>query len=757
MRLSLLAGLRVVEVAGNPGARHCGRMFAMLGAEVTRIATGDAPGVGESMRSFAGAYFDRHKRVVASAPEALRAADVVIGTGVEQWLARPVDGLLDDRLVVVDVPDFEPAGPYGRWKATSLIHMAASGWLSTYGDPDRPPMRTTEFQPYIQAGLHAFAGAMAALLERRRSGRGQLVRAAVTTALAAHHEWTTVRYTHGGIIQRRVGNRYAVYHPYSMYPAKDGWMTIGIFEEEPLNLILALTGHPEAVGDPRFADPLACSDHAAEFDALIAPWMAERTCEELLREFEALNIIAGSVHSLGEFLGFPYFVERGFWDGTAVDGRPIRLPGASARHREGPQAGAPLHWRPLNAGPLAGLRVLDLTRHWAGPIGARALGDLGADVIRIEPTWMRGTVAPSRQLVEVAGFYRDRDPGEDYWNRSGYYNTFNYNKRNLVLRMDRPEGLAAFQRLVAIADVVFDNYATRTWRQFGIDPDSLWAINPGVVAVTMPGWGRDGEFRNRGSYGPQCEALIGAASVMGYPDRGPHMAGMAWPDPGAGLHATGLALAAVWAREVTGRGQAIETAQVEATATFLGPEYVEAQVAGQPPRPGNRHRDFAPHGVFRCAGDDRWLAVAVTTDAEWRSFCAAIGRRDLDRPEHARLAGRQRAEDQIDAAIAEWAALQSPIPAMQTLQAAGVPAFAVYDTRDLVDDPATWEAGVLRVIGDEVLPGTFVHLSRTPAGVYRATATMGEHNAEVLREAGLDDLEIEALAGAGVIRTSPAL
>ena len=769
-----LSDLEVVELPGIPSVAFCGKLFADLGASVTKVDFGDRPaGVSEASRAAFSIFVDRSKgrRTIdlgdAAAIKSLRAlmvdADFALASGfpieTSAFLGRQ-GSAVNPRLILAAITDFGLDGPYAGYRASSMVDFAASGYQYQYGSPDRAPLRGLEFHPYFQAGLHAFLGCLAALHERRRSGRGQVVTSSVMQTLASIHEWTTVRYTHGGIIQRRAGNRYPLYHPFCVYPAKDGHISLACHDQQRAFVLLALAGHAEAVGDSRFDTDVSRSIHQAEFDAMVMPWLASKTIDELVEEFEAVQLVAGAVRGVPDLMADADFGGPGFWEDVEVDGRAVRVPGPGLRVlAEAPDnaaASAPPARTSTGGGALAGLRVLDLTRHWAGPHGVRPLGDFGADVIRIEAPSLRGTVPPDDDLVRESGFYIDNTPTEKYWMTSGAYNTFNYNKRCVALRLDRPEGVAVLKRLIEQADIVIDNYATRTWEQFGLNPEAILTANPRVVALTMSGHGRLGPRRNRGAFGPQTEALVGVNSLIGYEGGEPHMSGIAWADPVAGMYAASWALAGLWQRERTGRGLALESAQVEAVATYIGVEITRYGLTGHvPERLGNHHEEYAPHSVYRCAGDDRWVAVAVTGDAEWKALCAAIGRPELDTADTRSASGRRSRQSVIDPAIEAWTATRSPREAMTALQAAGVPAFALYDGRDMVEEHYFWETGVLAKVEGETLAAFVAQLSRTPAAVYRGVADVGEHNREVLREAGFADAEIEALKAADVLVDRP--
>ena len=441
-------------------------------------------------------------------------------------------------------------------------------------------------------------------------------------------------------------------------------------------------------------------------------------------------------------------------------------------------------------GLLVGVRVLDLSQVWAGPLATRILGDLGADVIRVEAITARGPRVVPEAVVNQSKRYPNNEAGARPWNREGMFNKFNRNKRAVTLQLNTPKGKATFERLVREADVVVENYSPRVMPQLGLGYERLRELNPAIIYVGMPGFGWSGPTRDYVALGTMLEPAAGLSSLMGYPDAGPYKSGVAWADPVAALHAAAAVLIALRDRaaDPAGRGQAVELAQIEAMIGFIGEEVLAAQVrGGDAPRRGNRHPFYAPQGCYPCApegtggaapdrgarsegggGDrmgppvpdaDRWIALSVTDDEAWSSLCA-IAAFDPSWPA-LRLDERIERHDAIDAALARWTRTQEHVTLMHRLQACGIAACAVLDARQLVEDPHLAARGFFPLIahpdaGTYPFPGLPVHLSRTPATYRRPAPGLGEHNQEVFAGIlGMTDAEIDALRAAGVIAEQP--
>ncbi|HEY8490226.1 MAG TPA: CoA transferase [Dehalococcoidia bacterium] len=413
--------------------------------------------------------------------------------------------------------------------------------------------------------------------------------------------------------------------------------------------------------------------------------------------------------------------------------------------------------------PLEGVRVLDLTRVWAGPLATRILADFGAEVIKVESRSARGPASVPAEYARRSGFYPNGEAGERPWNRNGFHNKMNRNKRSVTIELNTEDGVALFRRLVAVSDVVIENYSPRVMANFGLDYPRLREVRPDIIMVSMPGYGMTGPYRDRVSYGTTLEPEAGLSSLMGYPDRGPQRLGVAYPDPVAGIHAAGAVLMALWHRRRTGRGQYVDLAQVETAVNVIGEYVVGYQLNGRrPARLGNRHPWMAPHGCYPCRGEDRWITIAVGDDAAWQGLCRVLGRPDLAAdPRLATPQGRWEHQEEIDTAIRSWTQDQEMLDAMHRLQAAGVPAGAVLDARDLATNEHLEARGFFPRLthpdaGTHPYPGQPIRLSATPA-VFRTDAPrLGEHNEEVFKGlAGLSDQEYDRLVEQGVIGDRP--
>lgn len=391
--------------------------------------------------------------------------------------------------------------------------------------------------------------------------------------------------------------------------------------------------------------------------------------------------------------------------------------------------------------PLDGIRIVDFGWVFAGPIGTRTLADMGAEVIKIET---RRALDEMRRSPSNTSGDIERDP---------VFHDLNRNKLSFTVDVTTPEGVDLIKRLVAVSDVVSENFSPGVLDRRGLGYEALAAVRPDLVMIAMSAAGQDGPLHEIRTYGPSISALSGLDSMVGYP--GERVLGSQgfYPDMVGAIHGVIAILAALWHRDQTGRGQYIDLSQWEATTGMLGDAILDYTMNGVVRgRQGNRNAGMSPHGNYPCRDDDTWVAIAVRTEEQWRGLCDAIGRPAwTGEPWAADAYQRVRNADRVDAALGEWTSTQTADEATDALQAAGVPAgpslhvgeryfhphFAARDFHVDLDHPAT---------GTDIVGGVAWKLSRTPGRLRRHAPLLGEHNEYVLRDLlGLSDGEIAAL------------
>jgi len=404
----------------------------------------------------------------------------------------------------------------------------------------------------------------------------------------------------------------------------------------------------------------------------------------------------------------------------------------------------------MSKAPLAGIRVADFCWAWAGPYGTLQLAHLGAEVIRIESTTRP---CASRQIPPWPG----GKPGG--FNRSGYFNQYNQGKRSLTLNFKKSEALELAKKLIAKSDIVMENFAAGVMDKMGLGYEVLRTIKPDIIMISLSGYGATGPESSYVSYGPPQVALGGMASLTGYKDWPPMQAGFSYGDPNGGVHGAFAVLCALLHRAKTGKGQYIDLSQWEAGVMLIPEGLMDYTMNGtQPPRAGSRDPHLAPHGVFRCQGEDRWVSIAVGNDDEWQRMCSAMGKEELARdPRFASHAARKANEDALEDIVTAWTKERSVDEVTQRLQNAGVAAYPSLDSKDMSCHPHAEARGYFVELEHQEI-GTMRHfgipwkMSRTPCKVQRAAPCMGQDTEYVMEEiVGLSKQEIASLKAQDIL------
>lgn len=420
--------------------------------------------------------------------------------------------------------------------------------------------------------------------------------------------------------------------------------------------------------------------------------------------------------------------------------------------------------------PLEGIRILDFTVVWAGPFATMLLADFGAEVIRVEslqyfPSTTRGVMARpdpamARALPSYAGAYPEHDPGPRPWNRHPMFNCHGRNKLSMTVDLSRPRGRELFKKLVAVSDVLVENHSARVMENLRLTYEVLRRSKPDLIMVSMPAFGMTGPYKYYQGFGSNAESVCGFTWLRTYPDGDPtQTSATLHMDAASGPGAAFAILAALHYRNRTGKGQFIDFGQAENLMQQIGEILMDYTLNGRSQTSlGNRHPLMAPHGCYPCRGNDRWVVIAIATDAEWERFCQAIGDpRWAGEERFADTASRYRHQDELDQLIAVWTRQHHPSEVMQRLQRAGIAAGPVMTEPDLLTDSHLRARGFFQVVthpeaGTHVYPGIMWKMSKTPASIRRPPVRMGEDNDYVYRELlKLSDAEIEELQAEGHI------
>ena len=376
--------------------------------------------------------------------------------------------------------------------------------------------------------------------------------------------------------------------------------------------------------------------------------------------------------------------------------------------------------------PLKGVRVLDLSWIIAGPTATRFLAMMGAEVIKV-------------------GSARRPDPST----RGAPFQAYNQSKLYAALNISRPEGLELAMRLVSVSDVVIENFAAGVIERLGLGYDALRQAKPDIIMLSSSGTGHSGPDKDYVAYGSLLQYYTGWNAISGYPNSEPIKGGL-WADPWVGMELAMVAAAALNHRAVTGEGNYVDFSMAEALTASIPEALLDYQMNDRVPElMGNADNQHCPHNVYRCKGSDRWLAIAVTSDEEWRALCGVIGWHDLsDDPSLADAKGRREQQHKIDAAITEWTQHHEDYEAMGVLQDAGIPAVPYLSPQRVFTDPQLREGGFFTTLTasdgkQRDLPALGWRFEGGPEPRITAAPVLGQHNDYVYGELlGLSDDEV---------------
>jgi crotonobetainyl-CoA:carnitine CoA-transferase CaiB-like acyl-CoA transferase len=727
-----LSGLRVVESGGGVATRYCGRLLASLGAEVIQVrecSQDTANNHGPEEVVFA-AWLNEGKTVAPTLATALgrlngpREKSLVIA-GQTAGHLREIDEAIakaGGAIVRVGITWFGDTGPYAGWRGDDAVIKALSGLAFAFGLPEGPPILAQGHAPQILAGVNAFIGGLAALMTAGSKPSRVDVNVLESTLCLTEPGAVAAAADPAAQATRRGVNRYTPVYPSSIYPTLDGHVGVTALTPAQWVALCGLIERPDLATEPCFATSAMRTDCADELDLILAPRLAGNTTRFWVEAGERLRIPITPAPRPRDLPGMAHWARRGAFNpvgSTGVSGPtlPFRI------SYDGVTAARPVGGRD---GPLSGVRVADFSMGWAGPLAARYLGDLGADVVKVEtggkPDWWRGW-----EIVEA------QDPPLHELPR--HFMAVNRSKRGIDIDLLTPAGREVAEAIVRNADVVIENHGPGVMERLGLGQAAQRRLHPGVISVSMPPFGFGGPLTGLRAYGSTVEQASGLPFVNGHADWAPSMQHVALGDPVAGLYAAAAAIAGLYGRERLG-GAEIDLCQVECVFQ-LGADAIIADQIGGMSRTGSRRRAAAPVCVVAGADEEAWLAVSVDSDLAWRALCSVVSDSALS-PDWS-LSERKAREDDIETVVARWAAPRDPTLAAEQLQLAGVAAAPLVPAHELCRNRHLCEAGFWATanrpyIGDHLIPNSPIRFDGAHLPITRPAPTLGQHTAEVLAE-----------------------
>jgi crotonobetainyl-CoA:carnitine CoA-transferase CaiB-like acyl-CoA transferase len=793
-----LTGIRVVELSSGVAGPFCARLFADYGAEVIKV---EPPGLGDPTRRWGPFPGDRphreksgtflflntNKRGITldlDVPEdrercleLVRRADVLIASHrprqLRDW-AFDYSALstLNPGLVMISVTPFGQTGPYADWNGYDLNAYHLSGCGSRYcGRPDDAPLEHGTFSADFFAGYAAAAWGLASVLGRDRAGGGQHIDVSSAEVLAALFvgALNIGGYAQDGVFDRRGGAGLGLAAPADILPCKDGHVLLIALETAQWRGLRVAMGDPEWARADLFDDMRERGRNSDLIYEMLRQWTLQHSKEEIMALCQANGCPATAVYTVADLARHPHLEQREYLVeldhpemGRVRDlGAPIRLPGCPG----GPRTPAPLlgqHDAEIFEGaeampfehetarpawtapvadrarggrgralPLEGLRVANFGWGLVGPTAGQLLAFLGAEVYKIES---RARPDIQRTIPPFYGGIPDPD-------RSIQNHAFWAGNRSVTLNLKTQEGQGLARQLVAISDVVIENFATGVMERLNLGYDTLRTVAPEIVMASLSSTGNFGPLADLRTYGNSLASLAGLDSVTGYAGGPMQAMENAYSDPLGGVIGALGVLLALHCRERTGRGQHIDYSQLEGIIQLVGPAFIDYLLNGRIAGPiGNRHpvAAAAPHGVFPCRGEDRWIAIAVGNDEEWRGLVRALDCEWARDTGLAEAAGRIERIDTIHERLAECTRQFGDYELAERLQGFGVAATPVLDVSDLLEDAHYRARGTfIRVVHplgfEETIYGAYVKTSRSEPDI-RPGPAVGQDNEQVFKE-----------------------
>ena len=809
MQPRALQGIRVIDVCGTVATAYCAKLFADYGAEVINLEPdqgfptrnlppfidGGSPGETSAMH----AYLHTNKQSVRTSTldePALR--NLIASAGLILDDGNPTACADACTSVHSSISWFGKGGPYEGFVGSDGLCFALNAMLHGIGRVEGPPLIPTGYQAQMVGGVTAFIASMAEVLAGtlgNRNGPVQ-VETSIFESCLCFTEVGAVTVFNTGLKVPRLGiNRFAPTYPLGVFPCKDGWLGVTVLTPGQWHAFCELLELDDLAHVPLFQSSIERLNSSDVLEPMIREKLLAHSAEDLFYRGQEAGIPLARVPTMEELFGVDQFLHRKtFADAAMPDGFRLKVPvvpfrlfstppkfgGPVARLGEHTEAyagetaavagsgsvqpsghtafsrGNPSRndgAQPASPGTLEGIRIIDLSMGWAGPLATRHLADLGADVIKVEGLerfdWWRSWEATEEWIAD--------DGAEKATN----FNTVNRNKRGITLELEHPEGRALLLRLVARAHAVVENFSGGVLPKLNLGYEQFREVKDDIILLSMPAFGSTGPWSGLRAYGSTVEQASGLPHLNGYAEDPPTMHHVAYGDAVGGLNGAAALLVALNYLARTGEGQFVDLSQVEALFPLAVHGIVHYAATGEaPPRAGNRSASYAPHGVYPCRGEDQWIVIQAGEEAQWQA---------LQREAGGRLDGFGDPGDRLqrvvalDDAIAAWSAQCDSRSLMNQLQSVGVPAVATHDLTSLFDDPhlaarGFWQWLDRAVVARQPNPSAPYRRRSGPTPIAKPAPTLGQHNQEVLGEMmGLGRDDLERLLTLGVIGNRPLM
>jgi len=786
--MSALTGIRIVEVAESVAGEYCGKLLADFGAEVIKVERPDcgsptramAPIVGDGggpERSALFAYLNTNKRSVAldltSADgidmlhKVIATADAVVDDHMPSWAeavgVAPTDiPLKHPAVVFCSITPYGSAAPPEFRTAKSINVFNSSGWgyhTPSHPDPTKPPLKGPgRFLADYEAGLDAALCVAASMFSHLHSGRGEFIDVSQHAVLASRADSVLGRFITGEVAPENTREDYDQQGPASFFACADGFVYLYMTSRNHWMGLKKLMGQPEWLDafDDNWLEFSVTPEKVTTFQDGFAKWAGGLTKDSAAEDAQRLGVPLVPVKSAADLKNSPQYRHRGFFQevthpvlgAAAYPGVPYLMSASPARitsaapalgqhtaeitnNTETPRTPPKVKSAQLKppkaprGGPLQGVRVVELTKVWAGPYTGKLLAFLGAEVIKVES---------SGNPDEMRAY-----GGTDI-NHAPYFLSINPEVLSVELDLKSATDMDRLRDLIAHSDIVINNLRPGAMERLGLGYQQLTCIKPDIISVSIKMWGNDGPLGYQTGYAPCFAALAGIASLVGYPGGPPLGTSIRYGDSTVGAAAAFAAVAALLHRDLTGEGQFVDVSAVETLSSMIGDCLLEQDLTGKHVVPeGNRDPDMSPHNCYPCTGGD-WISIAVADDMQWHTLCDVLGATALaDDARYARIPGRLEHTDALDRDLAQFTSSHDAEQLAHRLRSAGVPSSKSATSLDVISDQLLWDRELYRFVSDHregqrPIVAAPWRMSVDPAQLARGAPDLGEHNDYVLHE-----------------------
>ncbi len=798
-RQPLLKGVRVLDISEGIAGPFASKLLADLGADTVKI---ERPVVGDVSRTFGPfpkgikdlensasfLYFNTNKKSVVldlcseagidKFKKLLCSYDVVISSQTsksldEQGIGFEVMRTLNPRIILTTVTGFGSDGPYSDYESSHLVSCALGGWANNCGVPDREPLQAGGTITETLVGSYSAAATLLAIFGRLKHGGAEHIDVSAQEAVLCGASIPSLAYEYSGTITGRYSSVGSGAGAGYMLPTRDGYVGLNALTLAQWHMLCKFLGREDVASDDYYqgvswAKP---DGRLEEIREIFCEALENKTAEELFHEAQKWRVPFGLVPSLPELFEMAPHLERGFFqeiessDSSTyqVPGIPFKSENTETELKRAPLLGEHTEevisrldgpeqviieregtGEELNPLPLTGIRVVDLSMFFAGPVAAQVLADAGAEVIKVESIqridgWRSSGTVTEQELPS--------------WEASPYFNWVNRNKKDITLDLTNSRGADIVMKLVAEADILVENYTPRVMENFGLSYETLKSINPRLIMISLSGYGQEGSWRDYVAFGMSTEQMSGVAHLTGYENEGPLYTGMTGGDLFSGVMGAVDLVAALWQREQTGLGQHLDFSQIEACNMYVGDAMTGWSLAGfDPERTGNDHPVYLLQGMFPCI-DDGWIGISCKDEQQIKALAGFFEEPailDLSLTKAEKLERVSQLTEQRD-----------KMKLMTELQRIGVPAGAVLNGPELLNNEQliAREAFLAQDrpgLGVKHYPNQPYRFRLSEESPTQRAPLLGEHLEEILAErGGLTSDQIAELIIDDVIGTVP--